>query len=42
MRHSEKSHNLELWPSTGFTVSRFPVKIEHASAGWTRAAAIIE
>jgi hypothetical protein len=22
-------------PSTGFTVSRFPVKIERAPAGWT-------
>jgi kynurenine formamidase len=29
-------HNLEQLPSTGFTVSCFPVKIERASAGWTR------
>ena len=35
--HIEKLHNLELLPSTGFTVSCFPVKIERASAGWTRA-----
>ena len=29
-------------PSTGFKVSCFPVKIERASAGWTRAVAILE
>jgi kynurenine formamidase len=29
-------------PSSGFIVSCFPVKIERASAGWTRAVAIIE
>jgi hypothetical protein len=29
-------------PSSGFMVSCFPVKIERASAGWTRAVAIIE
>ena len=40
--HIEKLHNLELLPPTGFTVSCFPVKIERASAGWTRAVAIIE
>jgi kynurenine formamidase len=39
--HIEKLHNLEQLPSTGFTVSCFPVKIERASAGWTRAVAII-
>ena len=39
--HIEKLHNLEGLPSTGFTVSCFPVKIEKASAGWTRAVAII-
>jgi kynurenine formamidase len=33
---------LEQLPSTGFTVSCFPVKIERASAGWTRAVAILE
>ncbi len=40
--HLEKLHNLEALPSTGFTVSCFPVKIRGASAGWTRAVAIIE
>ena len=39
--HIEKLHNLEVLPSTGFMVSCFPVKIERASAGWTRAVAII-
>src|SRR6267378_4492921 len=40
--HIEKLHNLELLPSAGFTVSCFPVKIERASAGWTRAVAILD
>lgn len=40
--HIEKLHKLEELPSTGFTVSCFPVKIERASAGWTRAVAIID
>jgi kynurenine formamidase len=40
--HIEKLHNLEALPSTGFTVSCFPTKIERASAGWTRAVAIID
>ncbi len=40
--HIEKLHNLEALPSTGFSVSCFPVKIERASAGWTRAVAIFE
>jgi kynurenine formamidase len=40
--HLEKLHNLEQLPSSGFTVSCFPVKIERASAGWTRAVAIID
>ena len=40
--HIEKLHNLEKLPSTGFMVSCFPVKIAKASAGWTRAVAIIE
>jgi kynurenine formamidase len=35
-------HNLETLPPTGFMVACFPVKIERASAGWTRAVAIIE
>lgn len=40
--HLEKLHNLESLPSHGFTVSCFPHKIRGASAGWTRAVAIIE
>src|ERR1700742_178456 len=40
--HIEKLHNLEQLPSAGFTVSCFPVKTERASAGWTRAVAIID
>jgi kynurenine formamidase len=40
--HIEKLHNLESLPSSGFIVACFPVKIEAASAGWTRAVAIIE
>lgn len=39
--HLEKLHNLEALPATGFTVSCFPVKIRAASAGWTRAVAIL-
>jgi kynurenine formamidase len=38
----EKLHNLEVLPSTGFEVNCFPVKIRAASAGWTRAVAILE
>ena len=37
----EKLHNLEKIPADGFTVACFPVKIEGASAGWTRCVAII-
>lgn len=40
--HLEKLHNLESLPAHGFTVSCFPHKIRGASAGWTRAVAIIE
>jgi kynurenine formamidase len=40
--HLEKLHNLEVLPPTGFTVSCFPVKIRAASAGWTRAVAILD
>lgn len=40
--HIEKLHNLEQLPATGFKVACFPVKIKAASAGWTRAVAIIE
>jgi kynurenine formamidase len=38
----EKLHNLELLPDDGFTVVCFPVKIAHASAGWTRAVALLD
>lgn len=37
----EKLHNLDQIPSTGFTVSCLPTKIRRASAGWTRAVAIL-
>jgi kynurenine formamidase len=40
--HLEKLHNLEALPAHGFTVCCFPHKIRGASAGWTRAVAIIE
>jgi kynurenine formamidase len=40
--HIEKLHNLEQVPPTGFQISCFPVKIRAASAGWTRAIAILE
>lgn len=40
--HLEKLHNLEQLPPSGFMLSCFPHKIKGASAGWTRAVAIIE
>jgi kynurenine formamidase len=40
--HIEKLHNLEALPAHGFTIACFPVKIAHASAGWTRAVAIFD
>ncbi|MGS2724013.1 cyclase family protein [Porticoccus sp. GXU_MW_L64] len=40
--HLEKLHNLENLPDKGFTIACFPVKIKGASAGWTRAVAIID
>jgi kynurenine formamidase len=40
--HLEKLHNLEVLPPFGFTISCFPHKVKGASAGWTRAVAIIE
>lgn len=40
--HLEKLSQLELLPPTGFTVACFPVKIKAASAGWTRAVAILD
>lgn len=39
--HLEKLTNLEQLPSKGFMVSCFPIKIKGASAGWTRAVALI-
>jgi kynurenine formamidase len=38
----EKLHNLESLPADGFLVACFPAKIKSASAGWTRAVAILE
>ena len=38
----EKLHNLEALPPHGFTVACFPVKIRGASAGWTRAVALLD
>jgi kynurenine formamidase len=40
--HLEKLHNLEALPPDGFVVSCFPHKIRGASAGWTRAVAIVD
>jgi kynurenine formamidase len=40
--HLEKMHNLEVLPPFGFMISCFPHKIRAASAGWTRAVAILE
>ena len=39
--HLEKLHRLELLPADGFSVVCFPVKIRGASAGWTRAVAVL-
>ena len=40
--HIEKLANLEALPASGFTVCAFPMKIKAASAGFTRAVAIID
>lgn len=40
--HLEKLHNLEALPGDGFHVICFPVKIRAASAGWTRAVAVVD
>lgn len=40
--HLEKLHNLECLPAHQFLVCCFPVKIKNASAGWTRAVAMID
>ena len=39
--HLEKLHNLEALPADGFEIVCFPVKVHRASAGWTRAIAIL-
>ena len=38
----EKLHCLEMLPPRSFLISCFPVKIKGASAGWTRAVAIVD
>jgi kynurenine formamidase len=40
--HMEKLTNLDKLPDYGFSVCCFPVKIEKASAGWTRCVAILD
>jgi kynurenine formamidase len=40
--HLEKLASLELLPAFGFMVACFPVKVARASAGWTRAVAILD
>jgi len=40
--HIEKLTNLDKLPPFGFTVICFPVKIERASAGWTRVVALVK
>jgi kynurenine formamidase len=40
--HMEKLTNLEALPAFGFKVCCFPVKIEAASAGWTRCVALFD
>jgi hypothetical protein len=40
--HREKLANLDQLPPFGFKVCCFPVKIEAASAGWTRCVAMVE
>ncbi|MBT3259535.1 MAG: cyclase family protein, partial [Deltaproteobacteria bacterium] len=40
--HLEKLHNLESLPANGFSIVCFPMNIKNASAGWTRAVAMID
>lgn len=40
--HMEKLANLDQLPDCGFMVACFPAKIHRASAGWTRAVAILD
>ena len=39
--HMEKLSKLETLPADGFEIIAFPVKIHRASAGWTRAVAVL-
>jgi len=39
--HLEKLQNLDALPADGFEIVCFPVKVHRASAGWTRAVAIL-
>ena len=39
--HMEKLSNLDKLPADGFEIVCFPVKVHRASAGWTRAVAIL-
>jgi kynurenine formamidase len=39
--HLEKLQNLDALPPDGFEIVCFPVKVHRASAGWTRAVAIL-
>lgn len=39
--HLEKLTNLDKLPATGFKIACFPIKIDKASAGWTRTVAIL-
>ena len=39
--HIEKLHNLESLPASGFMLACFPGKVRAASAGWTRAVALL-
>ncbi|GAB3570819.1 cyclase family protein [Amycolatopsis endophytica] len=40
--HLEKLHGLDRLPDRGFQIACFPVKVHAASAGWTRAVAILD
>ncbi len=40
--HLEKLSNLEVLPPHGFKIICFPVKVRGASAGWTRAVAVLD
>ena len=42
LTHKTAAADVEALPPRGFVVSCFPVKIRGASAGWTRAVAILD